>query len=806
MATSGESPVALEPGGCDHYAAPVGVRTTCPNCGAPIEFRYDDSFVRICSHCNFAVQRTDRGVESLGKVADLTPIESPLRLFAEGHYGTTSFLLVGMAQIRHEAGGIWQEWYAKLDGGQWGWLAEAQGRYYLTFEVPWLAAPYAVTVGDTLEVPTPSGPKTMTVGEATAATYASAKGELPFRLVPNETFRYADLSDGEGAFATLDFGDDGEPPRLYVGAHVELADLRLSGGEVGPPPSESEITSKALACPVCSAPIELHVPGETQRVVCGHCNTLLDTGSDALAILGQLASRASPTIPLGTKGTFSEGELTVIGYVQRSALVEGDWWPFEEYLLYRAGVGYRWLVRSDGHWSYVQPIATGAVETTVKGARYDGVEFLRFQNADLRVDEVLGEFYWKVQQGEQVSSEDCIAPPAMVSRESSATEENWSLSMFMTSQEVIAAFAPTDLPIGDGDGIAPNQPDAWKAAASVMSIAYFVLLVLGLVFAMAAKDGTVLSTVVSLSGGPAGRAGVVTPPSELPTAVAQPATVPVCGELKAVYVALARCEHLTQTELDTYAMLFDSTNIASDRSLLELGCKSSLDAMRQGLDTRCTLPTHDDYLAKLAAPPAPAATGSGNAAPENEVTTAPADSIWFSEPLQIAGGRNIELAFAANNLSNDWVFVSADLVESSTGGVVSGEASIEHYSGIDDGESWAEGNYTSSTVFGPQPAGTYILRLEAQHGSAGLMPINVTLKQGVFRGKWLAWAMLILGIPLLVVGLTSYFHEKKRWKNSTAGKAPFTPVAILVVAILGVFIGLGAILKALLNSSSSSDD
>ena len=726
-APSGDPPVALEPGGFDHYAAPVGVRTTCPNCGAPIEFRYDDSFVRICGHCNFAVQRTDRGVESLGKVADLTPIESPLRLFAEGHYGTTSFLLVGMAQIKHAAGGIWQEWYAKLDGGQWGWLAEAQGRYYLTFEVPWLAAPNVVTVGDRLEIPSPSGPKTMTVGESAEATYASAKGELPFRLVPNETFRYADLSDGDGAFATIDFGEDGEPPKLYVGSHVELADLQLSGGEVGPPPSDSEIESKALACPVCSAPVELRVPGETQRVVCGHCNTLLDTGSDTLAILGQLASRASPTIPLGIKGTFSEGEFIVIGYVQRSALVEDDWWPFEEYLLYRAGVGYRWLVRSDGHWSYVQPIAIGAVETTVKGARYDGVEFLRFQNADLRVDEVLGEFYWKVQQGDQVSSEDCIAPPAMVSRESNTTEENWSLSTFMTSKEVIAAFASTDLPIGDGDGIAPNQPDAWKTAASVMSIAYFVLVILGLVFSMAAKDETVLATMVSLGGGPGGGAGVIpvaTTPPDLPTA----------------------------------------------------------------------------------APSAPAATGSGSDAPENELTTAPADSLWFSEPLQIAGGRNIELSFAANTLSNDWVFISADLVESSSGGVVSGEASIEHYSGIDDGESWAEGNFKSSTIFGPQPAGTYILRLEAQHGSAGLMPINVTLKQGVFRGKWLGWAMLILGIPLLVVGLTSYFHEKKRWENSTAGKAPFTPVAILVVAVVGVFIALGAIIKALMNSSSSSDD
>ena len=51
-----------------------------------------------------AVLRTDRGIETLGRMADLVPIDSPLRLFAEGRYGSLSFLLVGMAQLKHAAG------------------------------------------------------------------------------------------------------------------------------------------------------------------------------------------------------------------------------------------------------------------------------------------------------------------------------------------------------------------------------------------------------------------------------------------------------------------------------------------------------------------------------------------------------------------------------------------------------------------------------------------------------------------------------------------------------------------------------
>ena len=74
----------------------------------------------------------------------------------------------------------------------------------------------------------------------------------------------------------------------------------------------------------------------------------------------------------------------------------------------------------------------------------------------------------------------------------------------------------------------------------------------------------------------------------------------------------------------------------------------------------------------------------------------------------------------------------------------------------------------------------------------------------MFRGKYLAWAVLILGIPLLLIGLVSWSHEKKRWENSNTGKAPVTPVTILVMAIVGIFVAIGFLLKAM--AESSSDD
>src|SRR5688572_18822984 len=175
------------------------MKTACPSCGAEVEFRYDDSFVRVCSYCRAAVARSDRGVETLGRVADLVPMDSPLRLFADGQLGSQTFILVGMAQLRHEAGGMTQEWYAKFSG-TWGWLAEAQGRYYMTFEVEGAQLPplESLSPGAPVALPTMLGAqRTFTVGEVSSATYVAANGELPFKLVPDGSYRFADLSDGE---------------------------------------------------------------------------------------------------------------------------------------------------------------------------------------------------------------------------------------------------------------------------------------------------------------------------------------------------------------------------------------------------------------------------------------------------------------------------------------------------------------------------------------------------------------------------------------------------------------------------------
>ena len=646
------------------------MKSACPNCGAPIEFRFDDSFVRVCDSCHAAVLRTDRDLESLGQVGDLMPLDSPLKLFAEAkNPAGGTFLLVGMAQLKHAAGGVWQEWYAKGDGGVWSWLAEAQGRYYLTTLAPEERAARL----DELQ----PGSKQVfqgiryTVGERGKATYVSARGEIPYRLSPAETFEFADLADGQGRFATVDYGtndDNDEPAQVYLGTQVTLAQLGISGGEDVPDAPSAQGRSAKLACPECNGALELRAPDATMRVACPYCNTLVSVESGNLRALEKLARKPALALPLGLTGRFPDGELMVIGYVRRSAGVEGSWYPFDEYLLYAKEVGFRWLVCSDGHWNYVQPIVAGGVDqNAMTGPTYEGVAFKLFQNAPLRVDAVYGELYWAVAVGDMCSSQDYVAPPAMLSVEQNRDEQNWSLSTYWTAKQVRAAFAPpkveggvaappVELTLDPPTGVAPNQVFGGYGWGLPMGLAFLLMLVVGIYANSSAKE------TARLAAGFTVPAGAPAPPTTDPTAEAP-------------------------------------------------------------------------------------------------------GSVQFSEKFHLDAGKNIEINLRAS-VNNTWMYAAVDLVNDTTGDVISFDANMEYYAGYEDGESWSEGSPSDTQMIGPQRAGDYVLRVEAQHGATTPQQLTVAVRQDVFRGKYFWMAFGVLSLPLLVMWWRASSFKKRQWEDS----------------------------------------
>ena len=444
---------------------------SCPSCGAALSFR-PGTMVAVCPYCKALAARKDRDPELIGKVADLVDTDSPLGLGASGTYTGRAFTLAGRVQLKHPLGGVWDEWYLALDDGRWGWLAEAQGRYYLTFtQTPHGALPAAdsLQAGGLADL----GPDGLwTVGELSEGTFHSAEGEIPWAVEPGATYRFADLSGRNGAFATLDFSE--EPPLFFLGREVALADLGIQGGTRKRP----KVGVQNLNCPKCGGALALYAPDQTQRVGCPSCGSLLSAENGKLAFLKSLKQpRQDVVIPLGAEGLLHGDKVICIGQLRRSCTIEDTAYPWNEYLLLDSRHGFQWLVQSDGHWSLAVALAPGEVPQARDGQKNLsalGANWRRFQDVMAVVDGVWGEFYWQVEQGEQVQVTEFVAPPRSLTRElqkhkGGGEEVNWSLSTYLEPQAVWATFKLEGAPPSP-TGIASFQPNPHKATLATSAL------------------------------------------------------------------------------------------------------------------------------------------------------------------------------------------------------------------------------------------------------------------------------------------------------------------------------------------------
>ncbi len=449
----------------------TALQANCPACGAQVIFKSGSSVVVVCEYCNSVVARTDRALEDLGKVADVVASGSPLDVGMRGVFRGVAFELTGRAQLGHAAGGMWDEWYAAFADGLWGWLAEAQGRFYLTFQnqMPGqsLIPPYEM-LGVGAAVPAIPSATPFIVAEKGEATMLAAEGEIPYRLVPGEVYAYADLAGQDGAFATIDYSEP--QPLVFTGREVTLTELGIADMTRTRARAGRTVAAAQLSCPNCGGPLELRAPDRAERVTCPNCGSLLDINQGQLKFLKVLEPKGyAPLIPVGAVGEFKDGQkFTVIGFMSRSVEFEGVRYFWQEYLLYNPALGFRWLVQSDNHWSFVQSVSPGDVAESAKSVKFQNRTFKIFQDAPARVEYVEGEFYWKVSVGELVRAVDYVNAPLMLSKEVSggvgqqrqsareSEEVNWSLGTYLKVGEVERAFQVKDLPTPTT--VAPNQP------------------------------------------------------------------------------------------------------------------------------------------------------------------------------------------------------------------------------------------------------------------------------------------------------------------------------------------------------------
>jgi len=406
-------------------------------------FKFAGARAQVCKYCKFLVARTDRGLTPIGQVADLVEIPSPLSMGVTGYWEKRRFEVEGRVQIDRAgaASAPWQEFLIVLpDTSESYWVAFAQGRWYWTKEIeptPQLPPFGALQPGNAIMLPQ--------VGQATVAEVGrrrvvSLEGELPKVALPGAITPYIDFGAPGGVFGTIDYGDGQTiAPTLYVGRQFDPTTFKLDSGQ---PLEAAQAAVTACTCPSCGGSLPLVTPTTTERIVCRYCGTVSDNNNGALSALGQAPRpTVNPFIPLGSEGTLRGRKVICIGFVERGTWVEGGHYTWREYLLYAGpSEGYIWLMEEDQHWKLVTAIPPGEAQISGGGAHYAGKSYSFKQSVTARVEHVVGEFYWKVEIGEEVEATEYQGSDGIVSVERDKNEVNTTFCQELPGAEIGAAF------------------------------------------------------------------------------------------------------------------------------------------------------------------------------------------------------------------------------------------------------------------------------------------------------------------------------------------------------------------------------
>ncbi len=247
--------------------------------------------------------------------------------------------------------------------------------------------------------------------------------------------------------------------------------------------SDGAPAAEQFNCPNCGGTIEIKAAGYTVNIACQYCGTMLDVSDPDVRIIKRFEEEVRKLeLPLGSRGELRGTEWEVIGYLRRS---ENGQYPWDEYLLFNPYEGYRFLDTDGRGWTLGRQLTKAPEKTGVRGFTVDG-EFYEpfYAQTRCQVDYVLGEFYWRVEVGEEALTADYVRPGKMLSWERSAEEAEWTLGELLAPNEITDAFG-IDPPKGGGLPM-PHEPSPYREkAGQFMKIALAAaafLLVISFVF------------------------------------------------------------------------------------------------------------------------------------------------------------------------------------------------------------------------------------------------------------------------------------------------------------------------------------
>lgn len=427
----------------------------CPNCAAPITVDARWTRMAVCGTCQSAVTFDDGTAGLAGKLSVLPPSRTALFVGATGEISRRPFEVLGRVRYGWERG-YWDEWHLLwTDDGTTGWLSEDEERLSVESLLADASAPVAAGA-EPGSVAVIEG-QDFVVAERGVGLLEGGEGSLPFTVRAGEATPFVEMRSADGLkVASVEFGIDGT--RVFLGASVDPSDLNmqwtrqelgiqgdlpvataadgsvpriqsLSGGvrplkcnscggglEVGAgeggvlPAAVScaycgaanNLSGKALTCPNCTQPVQTKA-GDAKVAQCIACGHQIDVGSDNPASLGAAGEASGSRFKPGDKWSRKGINYTVTGMLRFDGYSDGEAWNYWEYCLFEKSVGYRWLVHSDGKWTFATrvfdhpPMNRDFTPTQIE---FRGSNYTVTEDNRVKIGYVAGELPWVARKGD----------------------------------------------------------------------------------------------------------------------------------------------------------------------------------------------------------------------------------------------------------------------------------------------------------------------------------------------------------------------------------------------------------------------
>ena len=162
--------------------------------------------------------------------------------------------------------------------------------------------------------------------------------------------------------------------------------------------------------------------------------------------------------------------------------------------------------------------------------------------------------------------------------------------------------------------------------------------------------------------------------------------------------------------------------------------------------------------------------GAANVVLQHKLVFAPTqDEVTVTTPEFVLKSRARTLHVRhKTDIDNNWLSLTTTLIDKGTGQAWLGMQEIEHYSGVDDGESWAEGSKGDEIVFKAIPPGTYYLAIDYELGSDRRARVVDSLEIVRNAPGWSNYVLVMIflaAFPLFSRWRRNAF-ETRRWNES----------------------------------------